>query len=139
PCPFCSQDLQNTPDLIAAYAGKFSEALNQLVTRLEHHASILNTANLDAALERIASTANANGNKVNTWSTYITGATQPNNNIIVDEQQLKAKFQNLKQDLQSKTGSPTTAISEANCIIFRSEVNLIASEILKYNQQVDDY
>ena len=95
-CPFCNQTIDNTIEIIRAYAGQFNVGFNSLVQRLEAHFISLQNFNLEAAIQAVNNINQINTGRITSWTTHLPDTVQPPIfNIITDEGILKTEFQSL--------------------------------------------
>ena len=138
-CPFCIQEISASSNIILAYAGKFNEAFQQLVDRLDTHNTTLNRLNMDVEIEKINQRLELNASLIASWSPYITSASAPNHVIIADAEDLKAKLQFCIDLLAAKLSAPTSASNDQPLTNLQTEIEVIVSNINIYNQEISNY
>lgn len=139
-CPFCKQNIDINSDILNAYAGKFNTAFNELVQRLQTHLQSLQNFNLDATIQSINNINQTNTGRITSWSTHLPNTVQPPVfNIIANEANLRAEFQDLIASVQQKIQNPTAAVAIATATVFQSSGQTINTNIDIYNQSVANY
>jgi wobble nucleotide-excising tRNase len=138
-CPFCTEDINPTSNIILAYAGKFNEAFQQLVDRISAQIASLNSINIELEIEKVNQKLLTNTTAVASWTPYITSATAPSQVIIPNVEDLRTMLQTCKQLLVEKARTPTNAGDDQSLISLEAEIALIASNINTYNQQIATY
>lgn len=138
-CPFCAEEIPTSSDIILAYAGKFNEAFQQLIDRINAQIASLNNINLEVEIEKVNQRLQANITAVTAWAPYITAVNAPGQVVIPDVEGLKEKLQACKDALAAKSRTPTNAGSDEPLTSLQDEIALIASNIVTYNQQVTAY
>jgi wobble nucleotide-excising tRNase len=139
-CPFCKQSIDTNSDILNAYASKFNADFNALVQRLQTHLISLQNFNLEAALQAINNVNQANDRSITSWATHLPNTIQPPIfNIIANEANLRAEFQNLIASVQQKIQNPTVAVATATATVFQTSGQTINANIDSYNQNVTTY
>lgn len=139
-CPFCKQSLESNSGVLGAYASKFNAAFNALTQRLQTHLLSLQNFNLEAAIQALSNVSQINTERIASWSSHLPTTIQsPVFNIIADEAQLRADFQNLISSVQKKIQNPTVAVAVTTATVFQSSGQSINSNIDSYNQSILSY
>lgn len=139
-CPFCKQSLESNSDVLSAYASKFNAAFNALIQRLQTHLLSLQNFNLEAAIQALRNVSQTNTERIASWSRHLPTTIQsPVFNIIADEAQLRAEFQNLISSVQQKIQNPTVAVAVTTATVFQTSGQSINSNIDSYNQIILTY
>jgi wobble nucleotide-excising tRNase len=139
-CPFCRQTIGVNSDILSIYASKFNADFNALVQRLQGHLLSLQNFNLETNIQTINNANQANTGRITSWATHLPNTTQPPIfNIIANENDIRAEFQNLIAIVQHKIQNPTIAISVANVFAFQTSCQTINANIDYYNQNVTAY
>ncbi|HMR81525.1 MAG TPA: AAA family ATPase [Niabella sp.] len=139
-CPFCKQAIDENAEILIAYVSKFNAEFNALVQRLQLHLTSLQNFNLDAVIQAINNTNQANTVRTTSWATHLPNTVQsPIFNIIADEAVLRAEYQRLIALVQRKIQNPTIAVGTDTATTFQSSGEKINVNINTYNQSVTTY
>jgi len=139
-CPFCKQAIDNTIDIISAYALQFNVEFNSLVQRLEAHLTTLQNFNLETAIQALNNSNQLNSGRVTTWGTHLPAtALAPTFNIISDETILRAEFQAIIAAVQLKLQNPSVAVPITTATTFQGSLQTINANIGTYNSSVTAY
>lgn len=139
-CPFCKQPIDDGADILNSYTSKFNADFNALVGRLQSHLLSLQSFNLDAAIQVINNVNQANTRIIASWIAHLPDTVQPPIfNIIADEANLRAAFQNLIASVQQKIQNPTVVVATDTATIFQTYGQAINANIDAYNQNVTLY
>ncbi len=140
-CPFCKQTIDDTIDIINAYALHFNAAFNSLVQRIQSHLTILQAFNLETAINTFNNVNQTNTGRIASWTAHHLPNTvqSPTFSIIADEASLIAEFQALVAAVQQKLQNPSVAVATATATAFQSSLQIINTNIGSYNQRIDTY
>lgn len=139
-CPFCKQAIDGNEDILRAYSSKFNLEFNSLVERLKLHKSSIQGFNLEAKLQEINTLNQNNTARITLWTPHLPTTVQvPNFDIIADETNLKAEFDNLVALIDQKLQNPTTALPKTFADTFQTSIQDINDRISVYNQSVTTY
>lgn len=139
-CPFCKQPIDLSTDIFTSYASKFNAAFNDLIRRLQAHQETLQNFNFEAVLQALNNIKQSNNSKITSWRTHLPNTVQtPVFNIIDNEVNIRAEFQNLITSVQQKIQNPTVAVATATADTFQSTLQTITANIEAYNQNVSNY
>jgi len=139
-CPFCKQAIDTNIDIINAYALQFNRDFNALVQRMQTHLTMLQSFNLEAAIQVLNNVNQINTGYIASWIVHLPNTVQsPTFNIIADEVNFKAEFQALITDVQQKLQNPSAPVAPATATDFQSYLQTIDTNIDSYNQSVNIY
>ena len=139
-CPFCKQSIDTNSDILNAYASKFNADFNALVQRLQAHLLSFQNFNLEAVIQAINNVNQANTGIITSWTTHLPNTVHsPVFNIISNEDDFRAEFQNLISAVQQKIQNPTVAVATAAATVFQTSGQSINANIDSYNQNVETY
>jgi wobble nucleotide-excising tRNase len=139
-CPFCKQAIDNTIEIINAYAIKFNEEFNAFLSRLQVHLALLQNYNLETKIQGLNNLHQSNTGRITTWTTHLPNTAQPPTySIIADETVLRGEFQSLIGSVQQKIQNPSAPVAATAANSFRSSLNSINTNIDSYNQNVTSY
>jgi wobble nucleotide-excising tRNase len=139
-CPFCTQSIDASSDILMSYASKFNADFNALTERLQNHLLSLQDFNLEATIQLINNVNQTNTGRILNWTAHLPNTIQPPAfNIIANETDLRTAFQNLITAVQQKIQNPTLAVASATANSFEIFEQAINSNIVNYNQNVVIY
>lgn len=139
-CPFCKQAIDENSDILKAYASKFNADFNALIQRLQAHLLSLQNFNLEAVIQAIDNINQTNTGRIASWATHLPNTVQPPVfNIITNEADLRAEYQNLISAVQQKIQNPTIAVATTTATVFQTSGQTINTNIDSYNQNVATY
>lgn len=133
-CPFCQQIISSDLDIIKAYSLHFNESFNSLVLRIQSHLSSLPKFNLEAIIQTVNNSVQANSSKITSWSTHLPhNVSFPDLTIIKDEETLKKELTELMSTVQRKSQNPSVAVSIEETRTLKQSLDLINENINTYN------
>ena len=139
-CPFCTQPLDFSSDILMSYASKFNADFNALAERLQSHLLSLQNFNLDATIQAINNVNQINTGKILSWTVHLPNTIQsPIFNIIANETNLRSEFQSLIASVQQKIQNPTLAVAFTPAKVFEISELTINGNIDLYNQNITTY
>lgn len=139
-CPFCKQPINNTLEILDAYANQFNEEFNSLINRLNLHLEALQNFNLDTSILTINNVDQINSGRIASWTGHLpTNVLAPVFNIIADENSLRTEFQGLISSVQQKLRNPSAVVDTTSINTFQNSLQTINRSIALYNQTVTTY
>lgn len=139
-CPFCSQALPDTLQILSAYTNLFNEEFNALTTRLTGYLETLVQFNLEVEIQRINNAGSVNTGRITSWATHLPASTVvPDEQIIADEQIFRQQLAALIVLVRNKAQNPSVAVATTPLTEFQSSLATITQNISQYNIQVIAY
>ncbi|MCH7964539.1 MAG: AAA family ATPase [Bacteroidetes bacterium] len=139
-CPFCKQTIDNTIEIINAYAFQFNAAFNSLIQRIQAHLTTFQAFNLETAIQAFNNVNQINTGRIASWTAHLPNTVQsPTFSIIADEANLRAEFQALVATVQQKLQNPSAVVATATATDFQSSLQTINTNIDSYNQSINTY
>jgi len=139
-CPFCTQPIGNNIDVIRAYALRFNDEFNNLISRLQGHITTLRGINIDAVAQALNNFDTTNSERIRGWSTHLPNTVVPPTfNIISNLAGLKVEFTALIGLLETKIQNPSASIVVTAATTLQATLASIQSNIIIYNRAVQTY
>lgn len=139
-CPFCTQELPSTLEIIKAYTELFNVEFNALVNRLDGYVKVLETVNIALQVQRISNVGKENSSRVNSWATYLPGSVQvPVTSVITDELELGVAITGLIQVVSQKARTPSLVVDQGPLETFLAILKGINVAVTDHNAAVTVY
>jgi wobble nucleotide-excising tRNase len=139
-CPFCSQTIDDSLGIIKAYTLQFNEAFNELVNKIKNYLNLLQSSNLDNALQSISSINQNNVIAINSWKSHLSDdIITPIFNIAEDEEAIKSELNRIQAAITQKLQNPSGAVYTDSVTSFKTVLERINNNISEYNKVVQNY
>ena len=137
-CPFCTQPISNTLDIIKAYTQQFNDTFNAYLERLRIHLEKLTSLNIDTLLQTQLAIINSNEERAELWRPLLgEGNVVVSNTVTPNIDIIKEEVNNTISILRTKLQNPTVSIEVASLQAIAAHIININSLIETYNENIN--
>lgn len=139
-CPFCTQKVTGSMDIIQSYASRFDEAYVALVARLDEYEQSFKDFNLDARLQGLNAIYKANVKRVQTWEKYLSNTlVKPSITGAVSKADMISQKEAVAHQIIEKQKKPATAIAADSTVTLAASLKSTNEVIARYNEDLAKY
>jgi wobble nucleotide-excising tRNase len=136
-CPFCSQKIDRSIEIIEAYHQYFNEEYSSLINDIKKNAGRIDEVQIDSLILQVENSISKNNLLILFWAQYISAP--PELTIEIDISSLNEKFKAFKKSFAEKQGDPIHVSSNESSDIFFNEIAKLNQLIQNVNVLISKY